>query len=196
MSDEPNRVRSFVEVWVRRVLTISGCVLIWLVLLAEFPLLFIAGAIIDLAHSVAQAAGLRAGHDRAHSVPQAARLRTGHEQLWVTTRCVLFFPFYFSCEVFGIIASSFTCLASGVWAGASRERFLDRNFAFPPQRGGMFIDRGGRGLSPQRGEMFRHLEPYGGRESFGTIACICASRTLHPAGVPRSDRSKHFTSLG
>jgi len=79
MSDEPNRVRSFVEVWARRVLTISGCVLIWLVLLAAFPLLLIAGATIDLA---------RGG-------------------VWVITRCVLFFPFYFSCEVFGIIASFF-----------------------------------------------------------------------------------------
>ena len=101
MSDEPNRVRSFVEVWVRRVLTISGCVLIWLVLVATFPVLLIAGAIVDLA---------RGG-------------------VWVATRCVLFFPFYFSCEVFGIIASFFLWLASGVWMGASRERFLDWNFA-------------------------------------------------------------------
>lgn len=101
MRDEPNRVRSFLEVWARRVLTISGCVLIWLVLLAAFPLLLIAGAIVDLA-------------------------RRG---VWVVTRCVLFFPFYFSCEVFGIIASFFLWLASGVWMGASRERFLDWNFA-------------------------------------------------------------------
>src|SRR5712691_8957537 len=101
MSDQPNRVRSFVEVWIRRVLTIPGCVLIWLVLLAVFPLLLIAGAIIDLALG----------------------------GVWVVTRCVLFFPFYFSCEVFGIIASFFLWLASGVWMGASRERFLDWNFA-------------------------------------------------------------------
>jgi len=114
MSDEPNRVQSFVEVWVRRVLTISGCVVIWLVLLAAFPLLFIVGAIIDLARG---------------SVAQAASLRTGREQMWVITRCVLFFLFYFSCEVLGVIASFIIWLASGVWAGASRERFLDWNFA-------------------------------------------------------------------
>lgn len=126
MSDEPNRVRSFVEVWVRRVLTISGCVLIWLVLLATFPLLLIAGAIIDLARgNVAQAASLRTGQ----SVAQAASLRTGHSQVWIITRCVLFFLFYFSCEVFGVIASFFIWLASGVWIGASRERFLNWNFA-------------------------------------------------------------------
>ena len=99
--NEPNRVRSFVAVWTRRVLTISGCVLIWLALLPGFPLLLIAGAMIDLA---------RGG-------------------VWVVTRCVLFFPFYFSCEVFGILASFFLWLASGVWMGASRERFLDWNFA-------------------------------------------------------------------
>lgn len=114
MSDEPNRVQSFVEVWVRRVLTISGCVVIWLMLLAAFPLLFIVGAIIDLARG---------------SVAQAASLRTGRKQMWVITRCVLFFLFYFSCEVLGVIASFIIWLASGVWAGASRERFLDWNFA-------------------------------------------------------------------
>lgn len=114
MSDESHRVRSFVEVWVRRVLTISGCVLIWLVLGATFPLLLIAGAIIDLARG---------------SIAQAAGLGTGHERMWVITRCVLFFTFYFSCEVLGIIASFIIWLAGGVWAGASRERFLDWNFA-------------------------------------------------------------------
>jgi len=114
MSEEPNRIRSFVEVWARRVLTISGCVLIWLVLLATFPLLLVAGAIVDLVRS---------------SESPAGSLRTGHERPWVITRCVLFFPLYFSCEVFGIIASFVIWLASGVWAGASRERFLDWNFA-------------------------------------------------------------------
>jgi len=119
MSDEPNRVRSFVEVWTRRVLTISGCVLIWLVLLPGVPLLLIAGAIIDLALG----------------------------GVWVVTRCVLFFPFYFSCEVFGILASFFLWLASGVWMGASRERFLDWNFALQRRwanalcRGGLRIFR-------------------------------------------------------
>lgn len=113
MSDEPNRIRSFVEVWVRRVVTISVCFLIWLVLLATLPLLLIAGAIVDLVRS---------------SVAQAASLRTGPKQMWIIMRCVLFFLFYFSCEVFGIVASFVIWLASGVWAGASRERFLDWNF--------------------------------------------------------------------
>lgn len=71
MTDEPNRIRSFVEVWVRRTLTIS----------------------------------------------------------WLVTRWVLFFPFCFSCEVFGILASFVIWLASGVWLGTSRTRFLNWNFA-------------------------------------------------------------------
>lgn len=101
MSDEPNRIRSLVEVWVRRVVTISVCSLIWLLLLAALPVLFIAGLIVDFARGGA----------------------------WIITRCALFFPFYFSCEVLGIIASFFIWLASGVWAGTSRARFLDWNFA-------------------------------------------------------------------
>ena len=100
MNEEPNRIQSFVEVWARRALTISGCLLIWLFLLASFPLLLICGAIIDV---------IRGG-------------------AWVITRCVIFFPFYFSCEVLGIAASFIIWLVSGVWAGASRERFLDWNF--------------------------------------------------------------------
>ena len=100
MNDETISVRTFVETWTRRALTISGCVLIWLVLLALFPLILVAGAIVDLS---------RGG-------------------VWVITRCALFFPFYFSCEVFGIVASFAIWLASGVWAGAGRERFLAWNF--------------------------------------------------------------------
>ncbi|HSO75268.1 MAG TPA: 1-acyl-sn-glycerol-3-phosphate acyltransferase, partial [Blastocatellia bacterium] len=101
MNDEAHKVGLFIEVWARRTLTISGCFLIWMVLLALFPLLLIAGAIIDF---------WRGG-------------------VWVITRSALFFPFYFSCEVFGIVASFVIWLASGVWAGAGRERFLGWNFA-------------------------------------------------------------------
>lgn len=101
MNDEPHRVQPLVEVWIRRLLTITGYVLIWLLLLAMFPWLIIAGGIADLA---------RGG-------------------VWVVTRCVVFFLFYFSCELLGITASFFIWLGSGVWMGASRERFLDWNFA-------------------------------------------------------------------
>jgi hypothetical protein len=101
MNNEADHVAPFLETWGRRTLTISSCLLIWLLLLTSFPLLLITDAIIDLS---------RGGE-------------------WVITRCVLFLPLYFSCEVFGIIASLVIWLASGVWTGASRERFLDWNFA-------------------------------------------------------------------
>lgn len=101
MNNEADYVGPFLEIWGRRTLTISCCLLIWLLLLAAFPLLLIAGVVIDLS---------RGG-------------------VWIITRCAFFFPFYFCCEVIGIVASFVIWLASGVWAGASRERFLDWNFA-------------------------------------------------------------------
>lgn len=114
MSYERTRIQSFVEVWGRRAMTISCCVLIWLILLAAFPLLLVAGLIVD---------SVRGG------TSQPAATRAKPEQAWIITRCVLLFPFYFSCEVIGIVASFFLWLASGVWFGASRQRFIDWNFA-------------------------------------------------------------------
>lgn len=101
MNDEARHVASFVEVWSRRALTVSCCLVLWLLLVAAFPVLLVAGAIIDLSS----------------------------RRAWIISRCVFFFPFYFSCEVIGIAASFVIWLGSGVWAGASRERFLDWNFA-------------------------------------------------------------------
>jgi 1-acyl-sn-glycerol-3-phosphate acyltransferase len=101
MNDEAQTVGFIVEVWARRALTISCCFVIWLSLLISFPVLLIGGAIIDLFRG----------------------------QSWIITRCVLFFTFYFSCEVLGIIASFAIWLGSGEWAGGARERFLDSNFA-------------------------------------------------------------------
>jgi len=101
MNEEPHYEGSFIQTWSRRALTITGCIIIWLLLLVAFPVLLIAGTVIDL--------------------PRGRN--------WIVTRCVFFFPFYFSCEVLGIFASFFIWLASGVWVGANRERFLDLNFA-------------------------------------------------------------------
>ena len=92
---------SFIQTWARRSITITACILLWLLLLAAFPVLLALGALVDL---------VRGGR-------------------WIITRCALFFPFYFTCEVIGILASFLTWLASGVWIGASRQRFLDWNFA-------------------------------------------------------------------
>ena len=99
--NEENPPSSFIQTWARRSVTITVCILLWLLFLAAFPVLLVLGALIDL---------VRGGP-------------------WIITRCALFFPFYFTCEVFGILASFLTWLASGVWIGASRRRFLNWNFA-------------------------------------------------------------------
>jgi|SRR5215813_2978045 len=101
MNEEPHFSSSFLQTWARRTITISGCVLIWLLLVIAFPLLLVTGVVIDVA---------RGG-------------------TWIITRCVFLFPFYFTCEVFGIFASFLVWLASGVWIGLNRRRFLDLNFA-------------------------------------------------------------------
>jgi 1-acyl-sn-glycerol-3-phosphate acyltransferase len=92
---------SFIQTWSRRAVTITGCILTWLLLLTAFPVLLVVGVVVDLVRADA----------------------------WIITRCVFFFPFYFTCEVHGIIASFVIWLASGVWLGANRQRFLDWNFA-------------------------------------------------------------------
>ena len=53
----------------------------------------------------------------------AAR-RTGH---LATVRCVLALTLYFACEALGLVASLLVWIASGVWAGGNRERFVAWN---------------------------------------------------------------------
>jgi hypothetical protein len=101
MNEEADRASSCVQTWARRTITISGCIIIWLLLLIAFPVLLLAGAVIDFARG----------------------------RPFVITRCVFFFLFYFTCEVIGVIASFLIWLASGLWIGASHRRFLDWNFA-------------------------------------------------------------------
>jgi len=91
--NEENPSSSFIQTWARRAITITGCTLLWFLLLAAFPVLLASGVLIDL---------VLGGP-------------------WIITRCALFFPFYFTCEVIGILASFLTWLASGVWIGRSNE---------------------------------------------------------------------------
>jgi 1-acyl-sn-glycerol-3-phosphate acyltransferase len=101
MTDDSQHVASLVEVWSRRAVTITCCALVWLFLIAGLPLMLFAAAVVDFL------------------------LR----RQWVFTRCVLFFPFYFTCEIIGIAASLGIWLANGVLPGRTHERFLDWNFA-------------------------------------------------------------------
>ena len=58
-------------------------------------------------------------------LPVAAAIDAIRGSRWALTRCTLFFPFYFACEVVGIIVSA------ALWLGGlatSRRRYLDWNF--------------------------------------------------------------------
>jgi len=48
---------------------------------------------------------------------------------WPLLRCVVYLTLYLVCEVMGVLAAFGLWLASGVWAGASRATFLQRNVA-------------------------------------------------------------------
>jgi len=47
----------------------------------------------------------------------------------VAVRCVLALVLYFTCEAIGIVASAVVWIVSGVWAGASRTRYVSWNLA-------------------------------------------------------------------
>ena len=59
----------------------------------------------------------------------AAAFDLARKQPWTVTRTLVFFVWYFACELAGLAAGLVIWLASGTWAGAGRERFVDRNFA-------------------------------------------------------------------
>jgi len=87
--------------WTRRAVSLPALVLATIAWLALLPALLVLGALRDLV-------GRRP---------------------WVTVRCVLFFALYLGCELLGVVAAFAVWLASGVWAGASRRRFLAWNVA-------------------------------------------------------------------
>ena len=50
-------------------------------------------------------------------------------QPWTLTRTLVFFVWYLACELAGVMACLAIWVASGVWAGGDRDRFLRWNFA-------------------------------------------------------------------
>lgn len=89
-------------------------------------------------------------------------------QPWTATRTLVFFVWYFACELAGILASFALWIAAGTWAGGNRERFLDWNYALQHWwarmlgRGGFrifdirlapaapFVEKAGGGTAPYR----------------------------------------------
>lgn len=93
---------SFAERWGRRAFTIPAYLCLGAASLALLP------AVVALAFVT-------------DAVRQTGKL--------ATVRCALGLTLYFSCEALGLIASFLLWIASGVWAGAERERFVTWNWA-------------------------------------------------------------------
>jgi 1-acyl-sn-glycerol-3-phosphate acyltransferase len=87
------------SVWARRAVTLPSLALATSIWLLLLPLTLVAAAAADL---------VRGGP-------------------WPLLRCVVYLTIYLVCEVVGVVAAFGVWLASGVWAGASRARFLQRN---------------------------------------------------------------------
>lgn len=89
-------------------------------------------------------------------------------QPWTLTRTLVFFVWYFACELAGLAGAFALWAASGVWAGGDRERFLRWNYSLQHWwarmlgRGGFrifdirvapcepFVDLGGGRTAPYR----------------------------------------------
>jgi 1-acyl-sn-glycerol-3-phosphate acyltransferase len=88
-------------VWTRRAATIPSLALLTSLWLLILPLTLITAVVADL---------VRGGR-------------------WPLLRCVVYLTLYLVCEVVGVLAAFGLWLLSGVWAGASRAVFLQRNVA-------------------------------------------------------------------
>jgi 1-acyl-sn-glycerol-3-phosphate acyltransferase len=97
--DSANRFIELLKIWVRRTLSILFFTLIFVVLVVLLPVFLSLAFIIDLIRG----------------------------KSFVLSRCILFFTFFFACEVMGILASF------GLWLAhlvrRDQEKFLDGNFA-------------------------------------------------------------------
>jgi 1-acyl-sn-glycerol-3-phosphate acyltransferase len=99
VSDFQNPVVAFLQIWVRRGLSIALYSILCMLFVVTLPGLLLLTFLIDL----------------------------GRGKHWIFCRCVLFFSFYFCCEMAGIVASFFLWLAHLFRRDA--EKFLGSNFA-------------------------------------------------------------------
>jgi 1-acyl-sn-glycerol-3-phosphate acyltransferase len=98
-SDAKNPVAAFLQICIRRALSISLYSILCLLFVATLPVLLLLAFLVDLVHG----------------------------RHWVLCRCAVFFTFYFCCEVAGILASFFLWLAH--LFVRDEEQFLNWNFA-------------------------------------------------------------------
>lgn len=98
-SDAKNPLVAFCKVWLRRTLSVSLYFILCILFVVTLPLALLLALLVDVLRGKA----------------------------WVFCRCVVFFTFYFCCEVAGIVASLF------LWLGnlfvRDDEKFLSWNFA-------------------------------------------------------------------
>lgn len=87
--------------WLRRIAMVTLYAAALATLTATFPVVIVAAGVLDLALA----------------------------KPWTIVRTLAFFFWYLLCELVGVAASVAIWLASGVWAGADRERFLVWNYA-------------------------------------------------------------------
>lgn len=99
VSDSQNPVVAFLHIWARRAISITIYCALCLLLVTTLPVLLLLAFLVDLVRG----------------------------KRWIFCRCVLFFAFYFCCEVAGIVASLFLWLAH-LFVGDA-EKFLEWNFA-------------------------------------------------------------------
>ncbi|MDX2034122.1 MAG: lysophospholipid acyltransferase family protein [Blastocatellia bacterium] len=99
-------------VWGRRALTLPAYGILWLLALGSLPV----------------------------TLPLAAAVDLVRRNRWATVRAILMAAVFLTCEMIGIAASLLTWLASGVWMGVGRARFLQWNFALQQWWAGTLLD--------------------------------------------------------
>ena len=104
--------RRQLTVWGRRALTLPAYAILWGLVAASLPA----------------------------TLPIAAAVDLARRNRWATVRTLAMAAVFLTCEMIGIAASFAIWLASGVWMGSGRERFLRWNFALQQWWAGTLLD--------------------------------------------------------
>lgn len=112
---------------------------------------------------------------------------------WTLTRTLVFFVWYLACEIVGVAASAAIWLASGVWAGAGRERFLAWNYALQRQWA-RALGRGGFRIFDIRLDVHEHGYRFGERPVLLFVRHASTADTILAAlviSVPHGTRLRY-----